>query len=95
MSNFPGLTNATLQKVADKLLTCVRSNTGTAPAAAPNAFKDRLGKVLTCSSGEVTITLRIENQGQAAWLKIVPNDYNAAPAFEGSVDIPTLAGILA
>lgn len=94
-TSFSGVADLTLQGFCDDLLTCVTLNSGATPAAAPNAFKDRLGEVLTCTSGEVTITIRIGNGGTTASVKVVPDDSNAAPSIEGQLNITTFATILA
>lgn len=92
-TNFAGVTDLTLQKLCDKLLTCVRTNSGSAPAAAPNAFKDRNGDVLTTRTGEVEIVFRTNPDGTSATLKVIPIG-DVASSFEGTVDVTTLAAIL-
>jgi hypothetical protein len=94
-TSFPSVKDATLAKFLDALVACVRSPTGTAPDAAPNAFKDRLMKqVDTAETGEVKVTFQVNPGGQSAFAVIVPIG-SKAPAILGSVDIATLAAKLA
>lgn len=94
-TSFPAVKDATLAKFLDALVACVRSPTGTAPDAAPNAFKDRVQKTVgTEDTSEVKVTFRVNPGGQSAFAVIVPIG-SKAQAILGNVDIPTLAAKLA
>ena len=94
MTNFPAVSNATLQKLCDKMTTCARFATGDAPAAAPNAFKDSQGRVVPANTGEVQIIIRTNPDGTSAFVKIEPIG-TPAYSIEGQMDLATLASILA
>lgn len=94
-TSVPAVTNTTLQKFVDAMIACVKFQGGSAPAAAPNAFKDRLqNTILPSESGEVIVNLRTNKDGSSASL-IVEVVGSKAPAIIGSVDLAVLATKLA
>jgi len=95
MSNVPNVTNATLAKFVDQMLTTVRFRDGSAPAADPNAFKDRLGAQLTADdSAEVDVNLKVNPDGATAWVTIQVKGSKTL-SVEGTCNIASLAAILA
>lgn len=90
-TNVAGVKDATLQKLCDAVIACIRSNSGTLPAAAPNAFKDKRGNVLTVSdTAEVEIRIRISPCGMCASASVAPIGSKAS-AIVGSLDLGVLA----
>lgn len=100
-TNFPAVHDATLQKFLDALVDCVRFPDGSAPDAAPNAFKDGDQNTIPLTNiTEVDVRFRVTASGLAATLSILPRGSAGGPvrgayAIEGVVDITTLSSKLA
>lgn len=94
-TNAPKVQDATLRKFIDAMIECVVFKDGGAPAAAPNAFKDRLGvDTPPVDTGEFTVTIRTSVDGTAASIVVQPMG-SIASALVGEVDLTVLAGKLA
>ena len=89
--------NVTIQKHVDGLIASVKRPDGTYPAAAPNAFVDRLGKQLAAPTGnEFHIEFRVNADGNSAWVRIAPPETSqGVSSIEGFVDLSVLATKLA
>jgi len=100
-TNFPAVQDATLQKFLDALVECVRLPDGSAPAVAPNAFKDSLQEVVPLTYiSEVAVNFRVTADGLSALVSIEPlgglrGASRGAYPVAGVVDITTLASKLA
>lgn len=99
-TNFPAVPDTTLQKFLDALVSCVRFPDGSAPSAAPNAFRDANQTVVPLTYiSEVQVTFRVTANGQSARVVIEPlggitGASRGAYPIEGVVDIATLASKL-
>lgn len=92
-TNVSGITNTTLQKLVDALIASTKFKDGTAPAAAPNAFKDRLGNQINANdAAEVTCTVRVFPTH--AQIEVLPVG-SKANAILGECDLAVLATKLA
>lgn len=90
-TNAPAVASVTLQKFIDACVASVKRRDGTNPAAAPNAFKDAAGDVITLSeTSDFEVVLRTNPGGQSAWIKIIPNGSRAL-SIQGEVDLTVLA----
>jgi hypothetical protein len=100
-TNFPAVQDATLQKFLDALVACVRFPDGSAPSAAPNAFRDGdQNPVPLTNITEVDVKFRVTATGLAAVVSVQPLGSAGGPVLgaypiAGVVDITTLASKLA
>jgi len=91
-TSVPGVLDLTLQKFVDAMIASTVRRDGTAPAAAPNAFKDRVGKTILPSGSEVTVTFKINPDGLSAHVTVqVMGDPNGSQAILGDVSLAVLA----
>jgi hypothetical protein len=93
-TNAPSVADLTFQKFIDACIASVRLPSGSAPDAAPSAFKDKLGTTLTVSeTSEFKITFRTNPGGMSATMKIEPVG-SRAYSISGPVDTTLLASKL-
>lgn len=91
-TNAPGVSDLTLRKLIDGLIASIVRRDGTAPDAAPDAFKDRVGGDITATTAEFAIEFRTNPDGLSAWCKVSPlGDPAGAQAISGNVDLAVLA----
>lgn len=89
-TNAPSVIDPNLQLLIDTMLTAIKLPDGSAPAAAPNAFKDRTGEVVsTADTSEFEIVIRTNPGGQTATAKVVPVG-SVAASIEGVFDAAVL-----
>jgi hypothetical protein len=94
-TNVPAVASVTLQKLVDACIASTKYHSGSAPDAAPSAFKDRAGKTITVTeSSEIDITIKVNPGGNSAWVKVVPNS-SRAQSIQGEIDLIVLATKLA
>jgi hypothetical protein len=90
-TNAPSVESVTLQKLIDGIIASIRFNSGSAPSAAPNAFKNRNQETITVTdASEFVVTVKVNGGGTSAWAKVEPLG-SIASSIEGAVDLTTLA----
>lgn len=96
-TNFSDMPDATLAKLCDAITDCIRSRTGTVPAAGPNAFRDRMERAaLLTGVTECSIEIKVNPGGTTAWARVTPiNAPNGAESIQGTLDLTLLAAKLA
>lgn len=90
-TNAPGVTDPTLQKLVDLLIDSTRFQDGSAPDPAPDAFKDRLGTVVTpIDTNTFDLLIKVNPDGKSAACTVLPVGSRAS-AITGVIDLATLA----
>lgn len=93
-TNAPGVRDATLQRLIDAIIDCIKRPDGTFPDAAPNAFKDSKENTVPVMGAAFVLSIAISENGSFAMAQVSPPSC-AADSIVGELDTAKLATKLA